>query len=369
MNQIKTTTAPFNGFAKRPFKNADTHNFGRFVCQVDSEFIYKPRSIFWEWLFLDRSSSMRAILDLQKENLFGCLPHLIFKSENYSEGLVEICSVNTLVPVLSEQDLIQTGAVLGLMSFFGITDLHKDNIACGSFRGRYIFTPLDIEAVFDNIELPAQTLLLPSRLIDKDRCGLANILTQILPENLNLNSISLLSYGYVEALELLSQNSTEIFYKLTDLISKYNPVIRRVLKPTKDYYKALNEQSAVGVELDTSELIQLRRGDIPYFFKYTSSDEVYFYLDADLKATEAINHQQVSLSSTIQNLRLPEFNSTLSTRLNNLSTSGLLQILRLIPKDTKVQQFKYKTLSVRITDAEIIVETNSKAIKCKRLGL
>lgn len=365
MNHLNTATPIFTSTI-RPFKRADPHNFGRYVTQVDSNYIHKPRSIFWEWLFLG-DSPLRTILESHPSEIFKSLPLLCFNSENYNHGNVELCEVSSLES-LSELNIIQAGAVIGLMSYFGITDLHKDNVVCGNINGRFVFGPLDIETIFDNVRLPAQTLLLPSRLIDRNRCGTSALFDSQTTENLNPKVIFKLTFGFLSALDFLEANSSCFLEDIANFITKYNPVIRRVLRPTKDYYSFAENQETVNSAMTPSELIQISRGDIPYYFKYTNTDEVYFYSNENLSEYKPVDHHEFNKTGIIENLTFDDFSKTLGARLDALRTNGTLQILRLIPAEVKPQHFVMDGLSVYLTSNDIIVESKTKAFKCSRVG-
>jgi hypothetical protein len=344
---------------------SDLHNFGRAVTQIDFEFLHKPRSIFWEWLFLG-NSPLRSILNSNCEDLFGSLPDLKFESNDYSDGLVEICTADP-IESLEQSDLIQTGAILGLMSFFGISDLHKDNVIYGSVNGQYVFSPLDIESVFDDIQMPAQTLLLPSRLIKENHCGLTGVLRLLAAKNYSLDSLVPLAYGYAESLDFLMRNTKELFIALDNLIATFHPSIRSVLRPTSDYYKFFNPAHSLSPPLDQSETIQISRGDIPYFFKHAIASEVFCYIDPALTQKKTIAPHQITSKTTIENLTISQFRNSIPERVQTLTTAGLLQVLRLLPNEIKSQKLQLINLTVEATRSEILVTRHSKSFKCQRI--
>lgn len=362
--KIQPSQSPFAFCNKVPFKTADPHNFGRYVFQLNDNYIFKPRCIFWEWLFLG-ASPLRGLLDNQVDNLFSCLPKLHFETNtSYRDGAVELFTCNDDLK-LNSNDFLQMGAILALFSFFGITDLHRDNTILGRKNGKFICGALDIESFFDKVELPAQTLLIPSKLIEPFRCGYNQILTSSQDEPA-VEQFLYIGDGYYRGLNFLSEKFEDINDILTSLIKQYNPIIRRVLKSTKQY-AAIRKESSPNTVLDLSESNQLIRGDIPYFFKFPTTKDVYFYADKNLENLTSIEKSAFD-QTTIENLTLQEFTETIKMRSQKLITNGLLQVLRLIPPTCSPQSIKINNLLLILGSNDILVETASGLrYRCKRL--
>lgn len=344
---------------------ADTHNFGRSVFKINDKYIFKPRFIFWEWLFLE-SSPIRDLLDNNADGLFSCLPKLHFESNtSFIDGLVELFSCDrqaNLKPV----DLIQVGAIMALFCFFGVTDLHTENVIVGRRDGKFICGALDIETVFENVEFPAQTLLIPSKLVAKDNCGFSFIISKI-QEKLCAENLLYIVDGYYRGLNFLFDNFEEIYEHLRRLIAQHNPIIRRILRSTKQYAR-FRDTFVEDNRFDEAEIKQISRGDIPYFFKFSTASDVYFFTNSKLEQITSIQRNSFDLE-TIESLNLADFANTSATRYKSLRKNGLLQILRLVPADCKTQLIKLNNFILSLSEREIFIEINqSERLRFRRIG-
>jgi len=179
------------------------------------------------------------------------------------------------VEVLSSEILIKTGILIAVCSYFGIGDLHDQNMAVGRVRdtGNFICSPLDIECIFSLCRLPSQTLLIPSKYATDKTCGLKDVL-KLLPESRKERHASLVQilFAYLKTLELLSQDKS-ITKALLSSLPQDLP-IRVIIRDTQVYYDHLKRNKSFAALL--SEELQLKRGDIPFFYrKYFSSDVLW----------------------------------------------------------------------------------------------
>ena len=157
MNENKTTATEH--------RVGEFHNFGKAVKRVSKDLIHKPRSIFWEWLFIG-SSPLRKVLDdilFEASPITASWPLTTFLTDdNFSSGNVGFISA-TQGGAVSLQEARQIGFTFGIVLWFGLGDLHYQNIVVGKQAGdKFIFAPLDIESIFEDVFLPSQTLLLPN---------------------------------------------------------------------------------------------------------------------------------------------------------------------------------------------------------------
>lgn len=258
----------------------DPHNFGKKVTLASDGFIHKPRSLFLEQVFLDPSSSFRKIFDLKVLEVFkNDISTSIFPNLTFSKLVSPLYdgTVTKLIldkeEILSTEVLIKTGILLGTCSYLGIGDLHDQNMAIGRVQGgsQFICSPLDIECIFSLCRLTSQTLLIPSQFATTETCGLKEIL-KLLPNDKIERHKSLVQiiYSYLKTLELLKNDHTitnALIHSLPD-----NLPIRVIIRNTQVYYDFLRKnQEFPALE---SETLQLKRGDIPFFYRRVFSSEV-----------------------------------------------------------------------------------------------
>ncbi|OGQ22118.1 MAG: hypothetical protein A3C46_09735 [Deltaproteobacteria bacterium RIFCSPHIGHO2_02_FULL_44_16] len=190
----------------------DSHNGGKRVLLSSDGRIYKPRCIFWEWLFLGVDSPFRHALkefcfySEYSENNF-LLPNLLFSIVNeipqygYVERL-EYQKANKYT--LAEFEAI--GATVALLGWFGLSDLHKENVALGrDVNGKLIFCPIDIEILFHDFSLISQTCLFPTSVDKKNICGLTQLIRFAREAGSSKFAVAM-CHGYLEAMIHLNKN-------------------------------------------------------------------------------------------------------------------------------------------------------------------
>ena len=190
----------------------DPHNFGKKVTLESNGFIHKPRSLFLEQVFLDRSSSFRKKFDFKILELFKKeITTSIFPDLTFSKLMSPLYdgTVTKLIldkeEILSTEVLIKTGILLGTCSYFGIGDLHDQNMAIGRVQGgsQFICSPLDIECIFSLCRLTSQTLLIPSHFATIETCGLKEILKLLPNDKIDRHkSISKIIYSFLKIIQL-----------------------------------------------------------------------------------------------------------------------------------------------------------------------
>ena len=165
----------------------DPHCGQKQVFLVNNYLIYKPRSIYWEWLFLGKESIFIKELKLSVSNKGNflitlwdqVLPSLDFypKDSKYSSGYVEYQKCKPINSAIDNEVFWEScGAVIALVSLFGITDLHRENMLIGkNTENKLVFGPIDIECIFNSFTSLTQTHLLPSKKISSKMCGLSKL--------------------------------------------------------------------------------------------------------------------------------------------------------------------------------------------------
>ncbi len=316
----------------------DFHNFGKYVFQANDKTIYKPRNIFWEWIFLDSKSPLRKLFsqDLKYKNrdLFESFPDLKFYSDDfYNSGFVEILKFDSLLE-LNDNINIQIGSFAAIMAWFGIGDLHFDNLAIGyEYKNqKQIFCPLDIETIFEDISLLNEIALIPPIIQNNSKFGFHELVTlykKINPEKY----LSIILKNFVDIIRFLDENENKILNIFYGIELFYQSKIRIIPRSTNDYKIALEKKGELmDPSIYLSEQTQLFRNDIPYYFRFISSRDIFHF-------NSPTNFILSDISQDIEKFKISKLrvfeNSNLSRPLNRdlLFKSGLLQIVRYFTSD------------------------------------
>lgn len=266
---------------------ADSHNFGVKTHLVGNT-VFKGRNIFSEWLFLSNDSPVRKILKDYKIAAEEILISLDFGNVDNDISLkyrkVSFAKIEERKSKLTNNEIKSIGSLIALAQWFGLGDLHIDNIIFGADEnGRLVCCPIDIECLFELHILPTQSLLIPSITNDKDNCGLSEILSHM-EIFLDEKSPLYILEGYIETFEVLEKVNQEIYGSISRLWELPNVISRVVFRDTKDYKHALESNEIDSFYRD--EKFQLLNGDIPYFFKFLGDSKVYFWKN-NLNYTES----------------------------------------------------------------------------------
>jgi hypothetical protein len=275
----------------------DRHNGGKTVALNKNGFIEKPRPCLAEWFFLSESSPLRVYF--KDNSIFNYFPNLEFYNENLSEvGVVNFLNLNTSLS--SNRDAVKmseaVGNLLAISQWFGLSDLHHENIKYGlDEKGKFIFAPIDIECFFQNIKLPFQT-----GLISKDHTDIKFGIKNIMDLNVLL-PIHVVG-AYLSTMEVLFLNRNQIFKIINDV---FNPkdLSRVLLKNTSVYGHWCND--VVNVDnLTLEELDQLKVGDIPYFFRFLNSKTINYWNNGEV----AVVKDAMDSTAMLTQLILSELN-------------------------------------------------------------
>lgn len=255
----------------------DQHNFGQRVSISATGLIYKPRCIYWEYLFFSPQSPLRKYLRylsseskslLDFDQILGDIS--IFSRSGFLEGEAEI--VESILRPLDSRDLIQIGQLLGIAMVFGITDLHRGNLLITKLRAQIV----DLECIFWDSQIPSETLLVPRNSIDWEKSFLGSIYgggSEYFSEKLFFNFLS----GFCEVMNFALKfgNNLKFFLQELDPYLRKYP-IRILLRHTKQYYDYLKNEKAAE-QFFPEEIEQLERCDIPYFFGYSGQNTLCYY--------------------------------------------------------------------------------------------
>lgn len=283
--------------------HGDTHNFGRRVKPIGRDWILKPRTTFWERLFLAEDSRFRDMLEtlLEDEPVMQGIPRLTYKpcKEDSFSALVERVRYKPVLRCDLEYFLEALGGLLAITAWFGISDLHNQNIFIGTDvrTGRFLLTPLDIEVIFSDLRLPSDMAILPAQKLDKTLFGIST-LTKIL-RGLDPRGSLAVACAYMRLSRKLLKHSRRIIEALSALPGIETEPIRVVMRDTQDYvihlgYGRKKDLSDKKNPLNSDELKQMDRGDIPYFFRTLKNRHIRYFLTPDFSQTAYIRDRSWS---------------------------------------------------------------------------
>lgn len=290
--------------SRQTHRLGDSHNFGRHVQKRDGR-IFKPRTVFWEWLLLSSESPLRQLLArLYRGDGEGIrtdfLPNLEFGMAHAREkgigamaGDVEHIALSPLSSVSANQrqqlaDI--TGCAIALYSWLGLGDLHWENLALGTdAQGRIVLAPLDVELMLDDHDLPTATRLLPEAdahyaALYRHACGVRRVLP-FLGKPVVISDLLVMVRAYHQTLSALDRHGDAIAATLSELPDVYSAPLRVCLRSTEDY---LRPTAQLDPPLLAAEREQLQRGDIPYFFRLYGRPGIHYFTDAALTTSRRI---------------------------------------------------------------------------------
>ncbi len=277
----------------------DRHNFGRSVTR-HGERVHKPRALLWEWLLLHPKSPLRIALaraaseDELAEGAFDFLPSLRFFQRTPLGGHVEALELLPLRTRSAEtrRKLAEiTGRAVALFTWLGLSDLHWENLVLGvDARGRIVFGPLDVEMILADLSSPTETKLLPDAdpeyaAVCQHAAGVRRVLPYLGKPVQPADLLAMLG-GYRETLGCLTRHARELGRVFADLAELRQTPIRVCLRGTEEYVRA--EPAALWPPLLPEELLQLERGDVPYFFRLYGERGIHYFASADLKRTQRL---------------------------------------------------------------------------------
>jgi hypothetical protein len=278
----------------------DAHNFGRRVSRRGKR-VLKPRTLFWEWLLLGTDSPLRQRLEQLAErdglghDAFGFLPRLsFFRGRSGVGGEVQALELEPL-PRASRarrrELAVIVGRSLALWTFFGVADLHWENLVLGvDARGRIVFGPLDIELMLAELSLPTETKLLPDadpeyRELCRHAAGVRRALP-VLGKPIDAGDLLAMLSAYHRVVGLLERHARQLGQLLASLPELRQAPIRVLLRSTGEYLG--EDHQALWPPLLEAEAEQLARGDVPYFFRLYGRRGIHYYKSRDLETFETL---------------------------------------------------------------------------------
>ncbi len=261
---------------------ADRHNFGKCVERIErasGHWYRKPRSVYWEHLFFGQGSPIKSFFNSAGPNgdrpLSEYLFNLNVEVKNDWLGFSEEVSGDE-IPI-SIEHFYSFGVLVGYCYLLGIRDLHKYNLVVKKNHLQII----DAEVVLTNLILPNETILLPFREIPFDLSAVSLLCSNL--KKLSVSQIEKLFSGYFDVTTAILDSLNVITPVLEHECRNQHPA-RVILKNTKQYRDFLMGSGSANDYLP-EELVQLDRGDIPYFFKYVGQTGLYFLSEPDVVET------------------------------------------------------------------------------------
>ena len=267
--------------------NSDCHNFGKRVEKVQrasGAWFQKPRTVFWEWFFFGKTSPLAEVFSSVGKNSEKPLADFLFNLDieinsawlGYAREVVET----------KDQELLSShfygfGVLLAYSYIFGIRDLHRENLVLTETHLQVV----DAEVVLTKLVLPNETILLPFKNVGYEFAGIGRLLPS--PELLSQDQAKALFAGYFDFFDCAINKKDAIAHALSDAKMSQHPV-RVILRNTSEY---TNLES---LDLMASEESQLKRGDIPYYFKRVGNVSVNWMSSQSIFSEESILPRFVS---------------------------------------------------------------------------
>jgi hypothetical protein len=277
--------------------SGDTHNFGRRVQPVGKDWISKPRSTYWEQLFLSADSGFRDEFDqiFGDEPLVDCLPRIQFKksaSDSYCT-LVERLRVRPVIESCDvEYALEALGGLLAISAWFGMEDLHRSNIALGTDirTGKFALVPLDIEVILNDVRIPSTVGLLQA---DRKRQGLSGLVSMFeLIRSVGPRESLAAPLGYMRTSHKILVNADRLVRALKRCAGLRKAPIRVVVRDTYDYLAHMRGDPLTKFINPTpiceDELLQAKRGDVPYYYRTIGDPRIRYFSRPDLRASDPV---------------------------------------------------------------------------------
>ena len=267
---------------------------------VDLHTIYKPRVLFWEWLFYSKDSTFRENLHQIFKKKCGYSPISHFPELQYYDiaqlnfggrvSKLELSKIDNTTIESDDKFFEKLGFLLGFLSWFGIRDNSPQDIAIGlDSNEKMILAPLDIKKIFIRMSSPNQTGLFPSHYCANCMMssGLFFLYSLISFKELSKRAPEIIS-GYLACLEVLNENEEAINSYLLETFPQINEVPIHITTRFDYYAKALNsgylhfDDVANLVPAKTRKFI-VNEPRVPAFFRYLNDGRVFFFSSLEKK--------------------------------------------------------------------------------------
>lgn len=170
------------------------------------------------------------------------------------------------------------GVLIAYCYIFGIRDLHKQNL----IKTESHFQVVDVEVVFTRLILPSETLLLTFKHIGYELAGIGVFANNKSEHTVEQNQEII--DGYMDMFKFVIEKKNRIDEIFSSLSLKDHP-IRVIIRNTSEY-KSILETNVDNIL--KSELQQVLKGDIPFYFKYLGQRELGWLKEPDSESSEEL---------------------------------------------------------------------------------
>lgn len=249
-------------FAKgRLSEKGDPHNFGQRTERHGERFL-KPREMFWEYFFLSKKSPLKKILP---QPLADSVLALDISLEERTSKRIKKSR-----PKDFKEFWKTSGKLCAWSSLFGMCDLHRGNVIINE-KGPII---IDLETtLLSTYEFNTSGLIDTLSNEMKWATGYAEVF-ELSREPETKFDVNLVLDGFNEVFNWSLANQKRLF----QLFKEYEQDIsnadnRFILRNSREYEKQNNK-------FIPEEVLQLKRGDVPYFFTHRNKKKILLKKDA-----------------------------------------------------------------------------------------
>jgi hypothetical protein len=340
--------------------DADLHNFGRSVQKVgraSGTYYQKPRPIYWERLFFGVDSPLSPYFKKAGQEFEP--RHALFNieteiGEDFCGFSREIAEARTFG--VHRDHFYSFGVLLAYCYAFGIRDLHRHNL----IRTPSHLQVVDAEIVLVKLLLPNETLLLPFKEIGPDLASVSHLQAE---GDLSEESCRQIFSGYFDTFECLRANRENILGEFTLRMDEMRRVpIRHILRDTPHYRRWQNEQPED--PFFEAELSQLRRGDIPYFFKFLGDEKLYSYANSE-GSFEAVETPESFQRAIDRDAVLPSFLFS-EDRVETLFPTGALFLAKKLISKTQTRPFVIGPWELHVGEKRVSLSDGSRRYEAAR---
>lgn len=335
-------------------ETADLHNFGKSVQRIgrDSDVYYlKPRPIYWEWLFFGRNSPLSDFFNHSR--LPGFTPRQVLfnldteVNDDFSGRSREVVATRNMENKPTHH--YSLGSLLAYCYIFGIRDLHKNNVIKTDTHLQVV----DAEVVLSKLLLPHETLLLPFKEVGSKLCGASHVLD--LDSKMDSDIFKTILTGYLDTFENVLKNRIEIGFVFADRHEKMRRVpVRHILRDTFHYRDAKIREPEI--PFFESEIKQLARGDVPYYFKNLGDPKVLELTDENW-TTAAVPLPEAFLKGAAREATPPSILLEEKRLRNQIFPAGLLYIAKMLFSSDSEIEVSIDGLELNISCEQIVART------------
>lgn len=214
------------------------------------------------------------------------LPALEFDRSNdpavsLAPRLMEQLVLAPLERPFRKSDYRQVGAYIALSAFVGLNDSHRHNVMLGLHKGVFTFVSVDCETMLS--EIPHAVALGLFRHESNCPCkskycfhyGLSAL--KVASEAHLDEMAAEIIWGHRAMRRILLENAPALKESFVKTVGGQPLMLRRIYHFTYAYFQALAAKDYA--QFTREEIVQLERGDIPYFFQVFGDEDVFYWKD------------------------------------------------------------------------------------------